>query len=125
MNKGWTKFPNFLLDEVLPKLRDTELRIIAIVVRETIGRSDPAGGRQKRAWLTQEMLKKRTGRQSAAISRAIDVLCQSGLIEVCDFLGRPLLTSRSRRFYRGRIRFSLNPSLLGEDSQMRSSKSEW
>jgi hypothetical protein len=117
MSKGWTQFPHVLLDDVMSRLRDTEWRLLCVIVRETIGRVDAEGMRQKRAWLSQQMLKKRTGRESAAISRAIDVLCQSGLIEVRDALGRPLTSSRRRRNYQGRMRFSLNGGILSEIHQ--------
>lgn len=124
MTKGWSPCPNVVIDEVMVRLRDTELRILLIIIRETLGRSDSEGGRLKRAWLSQAYLKKRTGRQSEAISKAIDVLCQSGLIQVYDSLGRPLSSRRSRRFNRGRLRFSLHPSLAGEIGQKRTSKTE-
>lgn len=117
MSRGWSKFPHVLIDNVMSRLRDTEWRLLCIIVRETIGRIDAEGMRQKRAWLSQHMLKKRTGRESAAISRAIDVLCLSGLIEVRDALGQPLTSSRRRRSYQGRMRFSLNADILGEIRQ--------
>jgi hypothetical protein len=121
---GWTPFPNRLLDEAMPRLRDTEWRLLCVIVRETIGRRDSDGERRKRAWLSQYLLKKTTGRESEAISRAIDVLCRSRLIEACDSLGRPMASSRARRRYQGRLRLSLHPAIQGEISQNRSSKTE-
>src|SRR5579871_1662419 len=87
---GWTAFPNIFIDEVMPKLRDTEFRVLSVIIRETLGREDFEGDRKRRTWLSQALLKKRTGRASAALSQAINVLCLAGLIEIKDGMGRYL-----------------------------------
>jgi len=116
MSGGWTPVPNRLVDDAMPRLRDTEWRLLCIIVRETIGRRDSDGERQRRAWLSQKLLKRKTGRQSEAISRAIDVLCRSGLIEVRNAIGLPLLTRKARLRYRGNIRLGLHPTIQAEVS---------
>lgn len=121
---GWTPFPNRLLDDAMPRLRDTEWRLLCVIVRETIGRRDADGQRQKRAWLSQYLLKKKTGRESEAISRAVDVLCRSRLIEARDSYGLVMESSRARRLYQGRMRLSLHRAIQAEVSQNRTSKSE-
>jgi hypothetical protein len=32
-----TKMPNHLVDQVMPKLRDTELRVLLVLLRYTVG----------------------------------------------------------------------------------------
>jgi phage replication O-like protein O len=98
---GTTPFPNQLLDGAMPHLTDTEWRVLCVVVRQTFGW-------QKRSdWLSHAQLKRRTGRQSAAISRAIDRLVRAGLLTVTDRFGRPLGTSEMRRRSHDRLVFSL------------------
>ena len=33
----FTAFPNVLLDQVMPSLRDTEWRLLCVIVRQTVG----------------------------------------------------------------------------------------
>ncbi len=113
---GMTSVPNDLLDRVMPTLRDTELRVLLVVVRQTLGWQDgPDPSRRKeRDWLTQSQLMRRTGRASEAVSAAVDGLVRAGLIEVQDKWGRPLVTPAERRRFLGRLYFRLQ-SVLGEN----------
>jgi hypothetical protein len=79
---GWTKVPNALIDRHLPELRDTELRIVLVLVRATAGWN--RGGRP--AALTYRTLERLTGRHSEAIAAALATLRERGLIHVS---GRP------------------------------------
>ena len=71
------------------------------------GRWDPKKG----DWLSHFQLKRKTGRSSAAISKAIDGLVRSGLIFVRDLSGQHLISARDRRQSHSRLSFSLNPDL--------------
>lgn len=72
----WTKVPNVLLDQLLPTLKDTELRVILLLIRQTSG-----WNREDRAvLLTYNSLMRRTGRKSEALSLALRSLKQRGLI---------------------------------------------
>ena len=85
-----TPFPNVLLDTVMPLLKDTEWRILCVIVRQTLGWLEGAGNghkegdRKSRDWLTHSQLKQRTGRNSAAICKAVHSLVRRGLIVVYD-----------------------------------------
>src|ERR1051326_1992256 len=93
-----TPFPSHLLDTVMPVLKDTEWRVLCVVVRATLGWTEGAGGQRKpQDWLTQSQLKERTGRASEAISHAIDTLVKKGLLEVHDEIGRMLASPQERR----------------------------
>jgi hypothetical protein len=106
---GTTPFPNYLLDRVMPKLRDTEWRLLSIIVRQTLGWVDGHGKRKQADWLSHAQLKRKTGRSSTAISRAIEVLVWSKLVVVRDLSGRALTEATDRRRSRSRLSFSLHP----------------
>src|SRR5689334_4160131 len=98
-----TPFPNVLIDVFMPQLSDTEWRILSVVVRQTLGwRNRETNERKRCDWMTQSQLKARTGRESAAISAAIDQLVKRKLIECRREDGEPLHSAEARRQYRGR-----------------------
>jgi len=105
--KGFVPVPNALFDDLLPGLKDTELRVLLVVARKTAGFSDGAGGRKARDWIGNRMLCRATGRESAAVSRAVDSLARRGLIAVETHAGRPLATPNERRRYLGRLYYRL------------------
>jgi hypothetical protein len=110
---AFVPFPSDLLDEQMPQLKDTEWRLLCVVVRQTLGWQDGMGkGRKRRDWLSQKQLMARTGRNSAALSAAIDVLVRKNLIECCNAQGEPLATPQQRRRHRGRVYFALAKSRL-------------
>ena len=107
---GTTAVPNVLLDKVMPTLRDTEFRILMVVVRQTLGWQDgpdPAK-RKEKDWLTQSQLMRRTGRASGAVSHAVDALVRARIIDVLDLWGRPLATPAERRRHLGHLYYRLH-----------------
>jgi len=112
-----TPFPNALIDTIMPTLKDTELRLLFIVVRQTLGWQETAfASRKEHDWLTQRQLMQRTGRASAAVSQAIDALVKRNLIEVVSETGELLHTPQARQHYAGRLLFRLAPHLLTTDA---------
>lgn len=109
---GTTPVPNALLDRVMPTLRDTEFRVLLVVVRQTRGWQDgpDMSQRKERDWLTQSQLMGRTGRGSGAVAQAVEALVQAGLIEVQDRAGRSLRTPSERRRHLGRLYYCLGPA---------------
>ncbi len=106
-------FPNHLLDVEMPRLSDTEWRVLCVLVRQTLGwRDEVQGSRKLRDWLTHSQLKKRTGRESAAVSRAVQSLLTKRLIVVEDSEGKPLRTPQQRQRQLGRLYFRLHSRLL-------------
>ena len=102
-----TPFPNFLLDEVMPALTDTEWCLLCVVVRQTLGWKQGENARKERDWLTHRQLQLRTGRASEALCRALDSLVSQGLLEVSDDRGYPLNTAAARRRNAGRLFYCL------------------
>lgn len=101
-----TPFPNFLLDRVMPHLCDTEWRMLCVIVRMTIG------WQKSEDWLSHSQLKGRTGRESAAVSRAVDSLVKRGMVVIRDHNERRLHTAAERRRSRSRLVFEVHPRLL-------------
>lgn len=128
---GTTPVPNDLLDRVMPTLRDTELRVLLVVVRQTLGWQDGANPtrRKKRDWLTQSQLRQRTGRASEAVSHAVDTLVQAGLINVTDRREVPKKTADERRRHMGHLYYQLGSGARVVDNVLgsvdNSSKSEY
>lgn len=125
-----TQTPNLLFNGLMREMSDTELRIVLVVTRATLGWiADPKTGmRKKQDWLSLSQLKKKTGRESGAISKAIDGCVQKRWIEARDRNGN-ILDSKSKR--RGKsIFYRLGPAILlktsseSEDVYITSSESE-
>jgi hypothetical protein len=122
---GATPMPNRLLDVWMPRLRDTEWRVLCVVVRQTLGWQAPGGtGRKASDWLTQSQLKRRTGRNSEAVSRAVQRLVSLGLLCVRDAGGDALTSPEARRRHRGRLYYSLDEGAcsMGEVRKANSTK---
>ncbi len=119
-----TPMPNALLDRVMPILRDTEFRVLMVVVRQTRGWQDGPhmSQRKERDWLTQSQLMGRTGRGSGAVAHAVEALVQAGLIEVQDRAGTPLKTAADRRRHLGRLYYRLGPASASVEVKAAKSK---
>jgi hypothetical protein len=102
---GTTPFPNILIDRVMPHLTDTEWRVLVVVVRQTFGWSAGKGKRKAVDSLSHAQFKAKTGREGAAISRAIDRLVRVGLVVVRDERGQIMDSSQARRRAKGRLYF--------------------
>lgn len=108
-----TPFPNELIDQAMPRLSDTQWRVLSVVVRQTLGWHDPqTGSRKVRDWLSQSQLKARTGRNTEALAAAIDALVGQGYLVVEDEAGHPLDAPQKRRAYRGRCYYRLADAWL-------------
>ncbi len=117
---GSVPIPNVLFDQVMPQLGDTELRVLLVVLRQTLGwreGSDLGGWRFKRRdWITHRQLVHKTGRGSEAVSGAVNSLVSAGLIVVEDREGRPLSTAAERRRFMGRLYFRPVDKWITRDS---------
>ena len=108
---GAVPVPNALFDVVLPTLKDTELRVLLVVLRQTLGWRESRCLFKERDWLTHAQLVRRTGRGSEAVSSAVAALVERGLIVVEDAAGVPLSTPEERRRHLGRLYFRLGESV--------------
>lgn len=94
--------PLFVVDEIMPGLRDTEWRILVVVLRQTL-----TNGSDKAAWLSHSELCARTGRASEAVSGAIDALVRARLLEVVNEWGVLRGSGSERRRERGRLYYRI------------------
>lgn len=106
---GAIPLPNAAIDEFMPCLRDTELRVLLVVLRQTLGwrEGDDLGGWRfkRRDWISHSQLCKRTGRSGDAVSAAVDALVQRRLIAVENEAGVALDSPSERRRALGRLYF--------------------
>ncbi len=112
--QGTTPVPNILFDTFLPLLSDTELRVLLVVNRATLGWKEGTG-RKESDWLSHRQLQARTGRAGASVSGAIERLVRRGLLVVQDGSGGLRDSARSRRAARGRLYYRLSDALLAPD----------
>lgn len=77
-SRGWTKVPNFALDALMPQLRDTELRVLLVLIRSTWGWNRP----DRAVIASYKSMKAKTGRESEAIAKALASLAGRGLIHI-------------------------------------------
>ncbi|MGI4791058.1 MAG: hypothetical protein ACRYFS_19705 [Janthinobacterium lividum] len=105
----WHPVPTQVVDALMPGLKDTELRVLLVVLRQTWGwKADWAETKQgrrtkRRDWLSHSQLCRRTGRGSDAVSGAVASLTASGLIIVEDAAGNLLPTPEERQRSLGRL----------------------
>lgn len=89
----WTKIPNYLLDELLPDLKDTELRLLLLLLRDSAGWNRP----ERVVRLTYTQLRSRSGRASEALAAAISALSDRHLLHT--------FPSRTLRYSVSSVRF--------------------
>lgn len=125
-----TQTPNIIFNGLMKEMSDTELRVVLIVTRATLGwiLDREKGMRKEEDWISHSQLKHKTGRESGAISKAIDRCIQKGWIEARDRDGALLDTKDKRRgkniFYRLGPGILLKTSSESEDVLVTSSENE-
>jgi phage replication O-like protein O len=100
-----TLIPNEVFDEYLPNLKLNELKVLLIILRQTIGYQ------KKQDWISSKQMEQKTGLSRRSISGAIDYLVTNNLITTSDEIGEKLCTPDERKG-RQRIFFgsTLTPS---------------
>ncbi len=99
--------------ELLPTLKDSEFRVLLVVLAQTLGWQNENGiGRKERDWISHSRFKQQTGRSSQAISDAIDVLVRRNLIQVTTVAGEVLVSKADRRRSHTKVFYGLAPSFL-------------
>jgi hypothetical protein len=94
----YTPVPNIILDEYLRQLKPTEMTVLLVIVRQTLGWMDPRTRRRKHMdWISGSQLQEKTGYSRKAISGALEGLSQKGIIRVTDGHLRILDTPKERQ----------------------------
>ena len=98
--------PAWLYNGEMKKMSDTELRVVLVVTRQTLGwiENKETGMRKTEDWISQKQLVEKTGRSNRAISTAINNCIKNRWIEARDKTGNLLKTPEKRSgnkvFYR-------------------------
>jgi hypothetical protein len=94
-----TPVPNVIFDVYLKELNSSELKVLLVVIRQTLGWADRRGtfGRKESDWISGTQLMQKTGSSKRAISSAIDMLVRKRIIEVIDYRGYILNNPESRQ----------------------------
>ena len=102
-----TPTPNWLYNGEMRKMSDTELRVVLVVTRHTLGwiENPETGMRKQEDWISHSSLIKETGKSGRSISSAVDKCVRHGWIETRDKQGNILVTPRERQ--RKRILYRL------------------
>jgi len=106
MMKKSTAIPNVVFDEYISSLKPSEVCVLLVIYRQTVGWIDQYGNRKQRDWITNAQFQKRTGLSDKTVTGAIDTLVQRRLIKVTDALGNMLLHPEDRR---GKVRIFYAP----------------
>jgi len=108
-----TPVPNVIFDVHLRNLNSSELKILLVVTRQTLGWVDRCGafGRKEKDWISGSQLKAKTGCSERSITSALDSLVWKKLINVYDDKGHILPFPKDRQG-KNRLYFGLAPILL-------------
>jgi hypothetical protein len=103
----YTKVPNKILDDDLKHLKYAELKVLLVVIRQTLGWVNRQTGKHKRwDWISQRFFVRKTGLSGRAVSTAISSLIQKEYIQVKNSKG-PVLVHSKQRQYEQKLYFSL------------------
>jgi len=112
-----TQIPNNLFDEEMFRMKDTELRVVMLVLRKTLGWTEDkdTGMRKHEDWISSEQLIKLTGRKTTAVSQALRHCITNGWVEARNKNGELLDTpdKRLRVGRSGKIFYRLGGTFLG------------
>ena len=110
---GTTPVPNKLFDLFLNELQGAELKVLLVIIRQTLGWQDRRSvhGRKTKDWISSSQLILKSGCSRRAISSAIDVLTKKKLIRVFDKSENVLENGDSRKG-KQQLFYGLTPTLF-------------
>jgi len=95
---NFTLTPNVIFDCLLKELSSSELKIVLVIIRQTIGWVDQRTGKRKeRDRISISQFVEKTGLSRRSISLAINSLSERGLIVITDKRGSILSVSNQRK----------------------------
>lgn len=105
-----TQVPNILFDELIPILKPSEIIVLLIIIRQTIGwYNSKTKKRKERDWISYRQFQKKTNLSKKTISSAIKTLVRCNAIRVTNRAGSPLAKSSERK---GKVRIYYTCLLL-------------
>ena len=110
----FTQVPNDLFDEYLPYLSLRELKVLLVILRQTVGYLDAHGNRKRSDWISRNSFTTKTGLSKKHITKAIQSLYERGLIIVTDHRHKPLPDPSDRK---GKKRLLYRCTLVTSDER--------
>ena len=94
-----TMIPNEVIDVYLRELKPGELKVLLVVLRQTLGyRLHPnSKQRKQRDWIAISQMQMKTGCDRKTIAKAIAHLQEMRVIEISDQKGKQLETAEARK----------------------------
>ena len=83
--KNTTQVSNHIFDQLLPELNFSELKLLLLIIRQTMGWITKSGHRKQRDRINYAWFEKRSGLSRRVISTSIQSLISKQLIEVTDY----------------------------------------
>jgi len=107
--KGTTQVPNEIFDQYLLYLNQSQIKVLLVVIRQTLGWIDPKTKQRKRKdWISVGFFVRRTGLTRKSITYAIQELIEKELIIALDFYDNELRLPKNRKGKR-RIYYAYAP----------------
>ncbi len=103
-----TSVPNVVFDLYLKDLNIAELKVLLVIIRQTLGWKDKQTKSERKEcdWISGSQLTLKTGASNRAINTAIRILVEKKLIDVLDVAGN-LLDSPEKRKGKQKLFFRL------------------
>ena len=122
-----TPTPNWLYNGEMKKMKETELKVVLLVTRKTLGWFDPMTEKRKtQDYISQSQFVEFTGQSHTAIAKAIQISVESGWIIARDKTGSLCETSEKRK--RRKVWYQLGSvftnKISGEKSSSNKSKQQ-
>ena len=96
--RNTTQIPNELFDQHLRHLNQSQIKVILVVLRQTLGWIDPKTNQRKRKdWISMTFFVRRTGLTRKSVSIAIEELIQKELLIALDYYEDELRLPKDRR----------------------------
>lgn len=113
MLKKTTPVPNQVFDLYLRELKIAELKVLLVIIRQTLGWKDEANESERKQcdWISGGQLEKKTGCSRRSIVSAIQMLTNKELIEVLSENGNILPTSEERKG-KQKLYYRLSPCIF-------------
>ena len=93
-----TPVPNAVLDQLLPYLNQAQLKVLLVIIRQTLGWYDPKTKKRKsKDWIAISFFIRKTGLTAKSISLALSELIRNDYILAFDQKGKRLRTAQDRR----------------------------
>jgi len=110
--KRSTPVPNIVFDSLITHFSGSELKVLLLIIRKTLGWYDHETKRRKeRDWIALSQFQQYTGLSNVSVWKAVDSLSKRHYILVTDNHGHVLLNAEDRKG-RQKLYYELHPTLL-------------